>query len=69
MKLRYALAALAAIAVAAPSIASAETTVIKKSGHFRGARAEMRGDFHRHFDRGDRKVIIIKHRHNRHHWD
>jgi hypothetical protein len=64
MKVRYALAALACIAIAAPSLASAETTVIKKSGDFRGARAELRGDFHRHHFGHDRKVIIIKHRHN-----
>jgi hypothetical protein len=69
MKVRYALAALACIAVAMPSLASAETTVIKKGGEGLGARAELRGDFHRHhFDRDrdrDHKVVIIKHRHDR----
>lgn len=72
MKLRYGFAAVAAIAVAVPTLASAETTVIKKYGHhdhFRSARAEMRFEhrpfFHR-FHR-DRDVVIIK-RH-RHHWD
>ena len=70
MKARFVLAALAAIAVAVPSIASAETTIIKKYGDrdgFRGARAELGFHRHRHFDRfdRDRKVIIIKHR--RHH--
>jgi hypothetical protein len=67
---RFALAALVAAAVAVPTIASAETTVIKKYGdrdHFRGSRAEMmihrdrglhRGWYnHRH---GDRTVIIKK---------
>ncbi len=71
MKLRIALAAIAIAAVAAPTLASAETTIIKKYGdrdHFRGARNEMRFDrdrdfhrgfFHRH---GERTVIIKKHR-------
>ena len=68
-KFGYVIAALGAIAIAVPSIASAETTVIKRGGdrdHF-GARAEMM-----HRDRGrhegwrhhDRKVVIIKHRHH-----
>jgi len=69
MKLRFALAALVAAAVAVPTIASAETTIIKKYGdrdHFRGSRAEMifrhdrglhRAWYHRH---GDRTVIIKK---------
>ena len=71
MKVRFALAALVAAAVAVPTIASAETTIIKKYGdrdhHFRGSRAEMmihrdrglhRGWYnHRH---GDRTVIIKK---------
>ena len=67
MNARFVFGALAAIAIAIPSIASAETTVIKKYGdrdHLRGARAEVHGLFHRrHFDR-DRKVVIIKHRHH-----
>ena len=70
MKLRLALAAIVATAVAVPTIASAETTIIKKYGdrdHFRGARAEMmfhrdrglhRGWYHNH---GNRTVIIKKH--------
>jgi hypothetical protein len=64
------IAALGAIAVAAPSIASAETVVIKRGGHhWDGARAEFR----EHRDRGwhegwrhhrDRdRVVIVKHRH------
>lgn len=75
MKLRFALAAVVAAAIAIPTIASAETTVIKKYGdrdrdHFRGARAEMgfrhdrglhRGWYHHHY--GDRTVIIKKHMH------
>jgi hypothetical protein len=67
-KFGYVIAALGAIAIAAPSIASAETTVIKRGDHDRlGARAEFRehrdhgwheGWRHRHAD----KVVIIKHR-------
>jgi hypothetical protein len=68
-KLGYVIAALGAIAIAAPSIASAETLVIKRGDHHRfGARAEFRE--HRDFGRHegwrhrdhDRKVVIIKHR-------
>jgi hypothetical protein len=69
-KLGYAIAALGAIAVAVPSIASAEDVVIKHRDHDRlGARAEFRehrdyglheGWRHRHAD----KVVIIKHRHH-----
>jgi hypothetical protein len=70
-KLGYVIAALGAIAIAAPSIASAETMVIKRGDrdhHRFGARAEFR----EHRDSGrhegwrrhdhDRKVLIIKHR-------
>ncbi len=66
-KFGYVLAALGAIAVAAPSIASAETVVLK-GGHrhgWHGARAQMHdhgwhnGWRHRHAD----KTVIIKHRH------
>ena len=67
-KLGYVIAALGAIAIAAPSIASAETVVIKRGDHpHYGARAEFRehrdhgwheGWRHRHADR----VVIIKHR-------
>jgi hypothetical protein len=69
-KLGYVFAALGAIAIAAPSIASAEDGMIKRGGdhHRFGARAEFREhrDFGRHEGwrhRGhDRKVMIIKHR-------
>ena len=69
-KLGYVFAALGAIAIAAPSIASAETVVIKRGHHDSyGARAEYRehhrgwhdGWRHRHAD----KVVIIKHRNHR----
>jgi hypothetical protein len=68
-KLGYVFAALGAIAIAAPSIASAEDVVIKGGNHDRGARAEYRehrdrgwheGWRHRHAD----KVVIVKHRHH-----
>ena len=73
-KLGLVFAALGAIAIAAPSIASAETVVVKRGynhgyHHGYGARAEFRehrdrgwhnGWRHRHADR----VVIIKHRHH-----
>jgi hypothetical protein len=70
-RLGYVIAALGAIAVAAPSIASAETVVIKRGfhDHHMGARAEFRE--HRDFGlhRGWRhhradKVVIVKKRHH-----
>ena len=67
-KFGYIVAALATIAIAAPTIASAETVVIKRGGghHDRGARAEFRGHGDRGWHRGhDRKVVIIKHGHDR----
>jgi hypothetical protein len=66
-KFGYVIAALAAIAVAAPTIASAETVVIKRGGHhWDGARAEFR----EHRDRGwhegwrhrDHDRVVIKER-------
>ena len=66
-KLGYVIAALGAIAIAAPSIASAETVVVRHGDrdHY-GARAEMHRDHgwhegwrHRHHD----SVVVIKHRH------
>lgn len=62
------LAALGAIVIAAPSIASAETAVIKRGGyhHGYGARAEFRGHRDRGWHRGhhrDRVVVIKKHHH------
>jgi len=61
-KLGYVIAALGAIAIAAPSIASAETVVIQHRHH------DHFGEMHRdhgwrdhHHDRG---VMIIKHRHH-----
>ncbi len=69
-KLGYVLAALGAIVIAAPSIASAETIVVKRGGyhHGYGARAEMREHRDRGWHRGwegrrhDRVVVIKRHR-------
>jgi hypothetical protein len=65
-KFGYIIAALGVIAIAAPSIASAEPLMIKQGGHRHdGARAEFRGhrdhgwhEGRRHHDR----VVVIKHR-------
>ena len=73
-KLGFVIAALGALIIAAPSIASAETVVIKRGGyhgdHHRGygSRAECRGHRDRGYHRGwrhghsDRTVIIKRHR-------
>jgi hypothetical protein len=67
----YVIAALAAITIAAPSIASADTVVIKHRDHWRGAHAEFRdhrdygwhrGWWHRDHDRDRDRVIIREHR-------
>jgi hypothetical protein len=71
-KFAYVLAALGAMAVALPSIASAETIVIKRGGHHHGwygARAQMHHDrgWHngwRHRHHSDR-VVVIKKRYHR----
>jgi hypothetical protein len=62
-KFGYVIAALGAIAIAAPSMASAETIVVKRGDHHHfGARAEMHRDHGwRHHDH---RVVIIKHRHH-----
>ena len=68
-KFGYVIAALGAIAVAAPTIASAETVIIKRDGYhhdWHGARAEYRV----HRDRGwhegwrhrDHDRVVIKER-------
>jgi hypothetical protein len=73
-KLGYVAAALGALVIAAPTLASAETVVIKRGHHHGpyGARAEYRTHhhdrgWHRHH-RGDR-VVVIKRSHRHHHWD
>ena len=68
-KLGYVIAALGVIAIAAPSIASAETVVIKRGEHHGyGARAEMREHRDRGWHEGYRhhhdRVVIVKHRHH-----
>jgi hypothetical protein len=64
-KLGYAIAALGMIAVAAPSIASAETVVIKRGGHhdWDRSRAEYRvhRGWHEGWHRDHDNVVIIKH--------
>ena len=62
-KFGYLVAAVVAVGLVAPSIASAETVVVKHGDHDRGARAEYR----EHRDHGYRhhdRVVIIKHRHH-----
>ncbi len=61
-KLGYVIATLATIAIAAPSIANAETIVVRHGDHHRyDARAEMRDHgWHHHHDR----VVIVKHRYH-----
>jgi hypothetical protein len=69
-KLGFAVAALSVIVLALPSIASAETVIIKRGGgghhrQFDGPRAEYRGHrdwrpMRRHHDR----VVIVKRRHH-----
>lgn len=74
-KLGYVVAALGSLVIAAPTLASAETVVIKRGHHHGpyGARAEYR----RHHDRGwhrgwhhrGDRVVVIKRSHRHHHWD
>jgi hypothetical protein len=64
-KFGFLVAAVIAAGIVAPSMASAETIVIKHRDHG-GPRAEMM----RHRDHGfrhhDRRVVVIKERHHRH---
>ncbi|WP_424630753.1 hypothetical protein [Bradyrhizobium sp. SYSU BS000235] len=66
-KIALALATVSTLAFALPSLASAETVVIKRGHHHMD-----RGWHHSHMDRGwhhghGRKVVVIKHGH--HHYD
>ena len=68
-KFGYIVAALATIAIAAPTIASAETVMIKRGHHDgyreRGARAEFREHRDRGWHRGhDKNVVNIKRGHD-----
>jgi hypothetical protein len=63
------IAALATIVIAAPSIASAETVVIKRGGHHQGygARAQMHRDHGWHrggMHRGHDRVVVVKKRYH-----
>jgi hypothetical protein len=63
-KLGYVIAALGAIAVAAPSIASAETVVVKHRDH--GWHHNWHRDYGWHRDHGWRhhdKMVVVRHRH------
>jgi hypothetical protein len=68
-KLGYAIAALGLIAIAAPSIANAETVVIKRGGyhHWDRSHAEYRPHRDRGWHEGWRhhhdRVVMVKHRH------
>ena len=69
-KLGYVFAALGAIAIAAPSIANAETIVVKRGYHHGyGARADFREHRDHGWHRGWRnhhadRVVIMKRRHH-----
>jgi len=70
-KLGLVIAALGALAIAVPSIASAQTVVIKRGGHhhgWHGARAHMDHGHHygwRHRHHANKVVIIKKQRYHR----
>ncbi|MHC4055571.1 hypothetical protein [Bradyrhizobium sp. 25ACV] len=75
-KLGYVVAALGALVIAAPTLANAETVVIKRGGYHHhhgpyGARAEFRGhrDYGWHRGHHRDKVVVIKRSHRHHHWD
>jgi hypothetical protein len=59
-KFGYVIAALATIAVAAPSIASAETVVVRHDGMHRDWHHGWHRDWHRAHDR----MVVIRHRHH-----
>jgi hypothetical protein len=61
-KLAYVIAAITAIAIAAPSIANAETVVIRHGHHDRGFHRDFHRDWHHGWHRHDRDRVVIKHR-------
>ena len=63
-KLGYVIAALGVIAIAAPSIASAEDVMIRHDRDRSNARAEMHHDHGWHRHHHDRVVIVKQHRHH-----
>jgi hypothetical protein len=73
-KLGYVVAALGALVIAAPTLASAETVVIKRGYHHHGpygARAEFREHrdygWHRGWRHHGDRVVVVKRSHR--HWD
>ncbi len=70
-KFGYVVAALGALAVTLPSMASAETVVIKKHHHgLYGGRAEFREHdygWHRGWRHHGDKVVILNHRYRHYH--
>jgi hypothetical protein len=62
------IAALATIVIAAPSIADAQTVVIKRGGHHHGygAHAQMHRNhgWHRGMHRGHDRVVVVKKRYH-----
>ncbi len=62
-KLGFIIAALGTIAIAAPSIASANEMVIRHGHDRMNARAEMHRDHGWHHHHHDR-MVIVKHRHH-----
>lgn len=73
-KLGFVVAALGALVIAAPTLASAETVVIKRGGYHHhhgpyGARAEFRGhrDYGWHRGHHRDRVVVVKRSHR--HWD
>lgn len=62
-KFGYVIAAVGAIAIAAPTIASAEEMVIRHDYDRFNARAEMHRDHAWHHHHHDR-VVIVKHHHH-----
>jgi hypothetical protein len=62
-KFGFLVAAVIAAGIVAPSMASAETIVIKHRDH--GPRAEMMPHRDHGFRHHDRRVVVIKHRHHR----
>jgi hypothetical protein len=65
-KFGFIAAAVAAIAIAAPSVASAEKIIIKRGNdhHHWGSRAEFRGHGDRGWHRGHSRTVIIKRGHD-----
>jgi hypothetical protein len=57
----YVLAAIATIAIAAPTIASAETVIIKR-GHHPHWHHRYHSDWHPHHHHHHDRTVVIKHR-------